>query len=96
MSARRRTPPSGCNRRLEPTRAIRFVERDRDRGCRCIPIAIDIDEEPLDRDLHPIGDRFDDPDVRLVRDDAGDVLDVSPAFSSALYEASIIEVTACL
>ena len=60
--------------------AICFIERDGNGGSGGVPVAIQIHEKTLHRNFHPIGDRFDDADICLVRDDAGDVVDRQAGF----------------
>ncbi len=55
--------------------AIRLIEGDGDGRGGGVAVAIEIHEEFLDRDFQSVGDRFNDADVGLVRDDAGDVVD---------------------
>ena len=45
---------------LDPAGAIRFIERDGDRGGRSVAVTIEIHEKSFERNLQPIGDRFDD------------------------------------
>ena len=60
---------------FDPAGAVGFVEGDGDGRGGSVAVAIEIHEESLERDLQPIGDRFDDAEIGLVRNDAGDVVD---------------------
>ena len=54
--------------------AIRFIERDRDRRSGSIPESVEIHEELVDGDFQAIRNRFDDAHVRLMRNNAGDIV----------------------
>ena len=59
---------------FDPAGAIRFVERDGDRGGRRVAVLVEIHKESIERNFQSIGDRFDDAEIGLVRNDAGDVV----------------------
>src|SRR5438093_8639585 len=61
--------------RFYSSAAVRFIERDRYCRSGSVSITIEIYKHLLPRNAEPIRDCFDDPDVCLVRNDAGDVLD---------------------
>ena len=61
---------------LHAAGAVGFVEGDGDGGGAGVAVAVEIHHEALERQLHPVGDGFDDAEIGLVRDDAGEVLGV--------------------
>src|SRR3974390_2200540 len=64
---------------LVPPAALNGVmEGQRDRGGGRVPVAVDHDHGPLDRDPESLADRLDDPDVRLVGHHEGDVVRPEP------------------
>jgi len=69
--------PKATNITVEPsfTRpcACASLERDRDRRRRGVPVAIDVHEHLLHRDVRVLRRRLDDADVRLMRDEQIDV-----------------------
>ena len=58
---------------LHPAGAVRFVERDGHGGGAGVAEAIEVHHEALERHVQPVGDGFDDAQVGLVRDDAGEI-----------------------
>ena len=52
---------------------------------RSVAVTIQIHENFFDRDLQAIGDRLNDADIGLVRDDAGDVVDRQASFFQSLF-----------
>jgi len=54
---------------LHPSLVDRLGEGDRHRRGRGVPVAVQVDEHLLHRQAEALGDRLDDPDVRLVRDE---------------------------
>src|SRR2546423_3379927 len=60
---------------FDSARTIRFIKRDGDRCRRSVAVAIDIDENLLSGNPEPLSDSFDDAQIRLMRNNAGDVID---------------------
>src|SRR6187431_792384 len=60
---------------LQAAGAVRFIERDGDGGGGRVAVTVHINEKTIERNFQPLGDGFDDPDIGLVGNDAGDVVD---------------------
>jgi len=58
---------------LEGAAAVGFVKGDGNRRCGGVAVFVEIDEDPFVRHGKAVGDGVDDAQIRLMRDDAGDV-----------------------
>src|SRR5437764_12791671 len=59
---------------LQLARAVRLIERERDRCRRGVAYLVDVDLALLQRDLQPLHHRVEDPEIGLVRDHVVHVL----------------------
>ena len=79
MPAQVRPPPKTTIEHViagfDSAAAVRFIEGDGDGRRGGVSVAVEIHENFVERNLQSVGDRFDDADVGLVRNDAGDVVD---------------------
>ena len=58
---------------LDAAAVDRLGQRERHRRGRRVPVPVEVDEDPVHRQVEALGDGLDDPDVRLVRDEQVDV-----------------------
>ena len=63
---------------FDPAAAICFIQGDRDRRGRSIPVFVEVHVETFQRDFQSVGDCLDDPQISLMRDDARDVVRSEP------------------
>src|SRR5258705_460362 len=61
--------------RFDSAAPIRLIEGDGDGRRGGVSVAVEIHEDFCDGNFQAVGDRFDNADVSLVRNDAGDVVD---------------------
>src|SRR5690606_38999164 len=72
--ARPKRDEQGGVARADSAASSRLIERERNRGGGRVAVAVDIDEEAIERELEVLRDGIDDAQVGLVRDDAGDLI----------------------
>src|SRR6187397_1308692 len=60
---------------LNPAGRDRFIESDRNRTRRSVAVTVEVVVDPVAREAEHVRHRVDDPDVRLVRHEEGDVVD---------------------
>src|SRR5204862_5617752 len=70
---------------FDSSAAIGFVERDSYGGSRSVAVAVEIHKHFVPGDTEPIGDRFDDAQVGLMRNDTGNVFNGKPRLIESLF-----------
>src|SRR5438132_12263281 len=69
---------------FDSSAAVGFVQSNRDGRGRSVAVLVEIHVELFDRNLQTIGDAFDDPEIGLMRDDTGNVIDGQSGFLQSL------------
>src|SRR5438477_11285164 len=59
---------------LDSAAAIRFIQRDGNGGCGSVSVLVEIYVEAIERNFQSVGDRLDDAQVRLMGNNARDVV----------------------
>src|SRR4029077_5612751 len=72
---------------LDAPSAIGFVECNRHGRSGGVAVAVQIHKHFVARNAEPVGDRFNDAQIGLMRNDTGDVLNGKPGLSESLFRS---------